>query len=207
MRSVIIAGSPEYDIHFIRQTVRHGDLVICADLGLHHALKAQVPVDIAIGDFDSFEGDLPEALPSVRLKCEKAYSDTHEAAKLALARGADEIVILCALGARLDHTLSNLSTLSFLARRGVRAEIASAGERVRMLTEGVHRFDNLSGKTFSLFPFGCESVTLSIQGAKYPLHRGVLYSHEPLGLSNIFTADTALVTVHQGQAAAIINEK
>ena len=205
MRTVIISGSPDADLELIKQTVRSDDLVICADLGLRHALDAGVHIDLAVGDLDSFEGELPCGLPVIRLRRDKDFSDTHEAARLALDRGADEIVVLCALGARLDHAFSNLSTLAQLATLGVNARIISASETVYILDRGEHRFDDLCGRTFSVFAFGCETAVLSYTGARYPLDRGVLKATEPMGLSNVFEEPHACITVHSGTVMAVVN--
>lgn len=206
MHCYIISGSPDADIAYLRERIRPTDHVICADLGCRHALRAGITPDLAVGDFDSCT-DLPQNVPWVKLPAEKDYTDTMHCICEAAARGFDSVTLLCALGARLDHSLCNLYALDFARKQGIEAAICSRSETVRLLTEGEYRFDGQNGKTFSLFPFGCERVTVTYTGARYPLTRGTLASEEAIGVSNIFITDSASVTVHSGKALLIINEQ
>lgn len=204
-RCVLIAGAPCADVPFIRQTVRGDDYVICADRGYAVAQAAGVVPDLLVGDFDSYTGALPAAVERLTLPVEKDFSDTLHAAEAGLQRGMRRFVLLNATGGRLDHTLANLSVLEWLQNRGAEGRILSATEDVRLLPVGAHAFDGCTGLTFSVFPFGCEAVTLSYRGAKYPLQSGALHHGSAMGLSNIFTADTACITVERGQALVVLN--
>ena len=202
-RCVIIAGAPCGDAAFVRETVRGGDFVICADRGFQTALAAEVAPDLLVGDFDSCTAALPDGVPVVRLKPEKDFSDALHAACEALGRGFREIVLIAATGGRLDHTRANLSVLEYLRENGAEGIILSRNESIRVLPEGEYAFASCRGLTFSVFPFGCESVTLSYSGAKYPLSRGTLRHALAVGLSNIFVENEASVTVHAGTALMI----
>lgn len=204
-RCVIIAGAPGADVPFVRQTVRADDFVICADRGYAVAQAAGIVPDLIVGDFDSYTGDLPEAIERLTLPVNKDFSDTFHAAEAGLQRGFCHFVLLNATGGRLDHTLANLSVPEWLARQGAEGSILSSDEEIRLLTEGEHLFRACAGLTFSVFPFGADAVTLSYSGAEYPLQHGTLRHDAAMGLSNRFTADTACITVEQGQALVIIH--
>ncbi len=205
-RCVVIAGAPNPDVGFIAQTVTPQDYVICADRGFDAARRAGITPDCLIGDFDSCEGALPKNIETVRLKPEKDFSDTFHAVETALSRGFRSVVLLAATGGRLDHTCANLSVLAYLHENGAEGIILSKNEKILLLSEGEHVFKGLDGKTFSVFPFGCPKVTLSYQGAKYPLSYGVLEYSRAMGLSNVFTDDEAEITVHSGKALLFINQ-
>ncbi|MBQ1838140.1 MAG: thiamine diphosphokinase [Ruminococcus sp.] len=205
MKAYIIAGAPSPDIDFIRRTVEPDAFVLCADRGYAYALQAGVKPDMVIGDFDSSPVAPPDSGNVIRLPREKDYTDTVHCIDKAAQLGYDTIVLLAATGGRLDHTLGNLCVLSYLNRRGAKGVILSRRETVWVLGEGVHRFDGRRGETFSVLPFGCESVTLSYEGAQYPLTRGVLSCDEPVGVSNVFVSDRAAVTVHRGLVVLAVN--
>ena len=59
MRCVIISGSPDTDISFIKQVVKSNDYVICADQGYHFTKEANIKPDLIIGEFDSFPDKIP----------------------------------------------------------------------------------------------------------------------------------------------------
>ena len=199
-RCVIIAGSPEADIQTVKAAVRPDDYVICADMGYKTAAAAGVKPELIVGDFDSYTGSLPGDCELIRLCPEKDDTDTMHCVKTALDKGFRRFLLLAATGGRLDHTLANLAVLEFLDENNAHGIILSKNEMLALLTAGVHRFDNKNGVTFSVFPFGCQSVTVSYEGAKYPLSRGVLRHSEAMGVSNVFTSDKAAITVHDGKA-------
>ena len=115
--------------------------------------------------------------------------------------------MLAATGGRLDHTLANLSVTEYLADRGSRCIILSENEKAELLTVGAYTYSGCKGLTFSVFPYGCQKAVLSYKGAYYPLEHGVLTHSTAMGVSNIFTADKAEITVHEGKALLIINTR
>lgn len=205
MRCVIISGSPDTDINFIKQTIRHSDYVICADKGYLFAKEAEITPNLIVGDFDSYIGKLPDACEIITLNSEKDDTDTAHCVELALKKGFDEIIILGACGGRLDHTLANLSTLLHIESCGAKGVLLSENEKILMLKAGEYSFKNLCGKTFSLFPFGCKSVCVSYCGVKYPLDSFVVSCDTSLGTSNIFTSDDSKIKINDGNAIVIIN--
>lgn len=204
-RCVIIAGSPDADAAVIGQAVHSDDFIICADRGCAAALRAGIAPDWVVGDFDSYQESLPPGAAVIRLHPEKDFSDTFHAVSAAWEHGFRRFLLLGAVGGRLDHTLANLSILEWLAKQGGTGVIRSNKEEIRLLTEGTYAFDGCRGLTFSVFPFGCASVTLTYRGAKYPLTHGTLRHACAMGLSNLFTADSAAITVESGQAVCILN--
>lgn len=206
MRCVIISGSPDTDISFIKQIVKSDDYVICADMGFHFAKEANIKPDLIIGDFDSCTEIIPDDSEIIKLIPEKDDSDTAHCVEVALNRGFDDIVLLGAVGGRIDHMLANLSVLLYIANKGANGILLSKNEKIMLLQKGKHSFSKLNGKTFSLFPFGCEKVCVSYSGVKYMLNRQFIYSEAfSLGLSNIFTADDSEICIHDGNALLIID--
>lgn len=208
MRCVIISGSPDTDISFIKQIVKSNDYVICADQGYHFAKEANIKPDLIIGDFDSCPDKIPNDGEIIRLVPEKDDSDTAHCVEVALSRGFDDIILLGAVGGRTDHTLANLSILLYIANKGAKGILLSENEKIILLQKGKHSFSNLNGKTFSLFPFGCKKVCVSYSGVKYMLNHQFIFSEtSSLGLSNIFTSDESEINILDGDALLIINSK
>ena len=207
LRCVIIAGAPGANAAFIRAALRPDDYIICADRGYQTALEAGVTPDLLVGDFDSYEGKLPSNVEILRLNPEKDDTDTLHCVKTALERGFTDFLLLAATGGRLDHTLANLSVTEYLADRGSRCIILSKNEKAELLTVGAYTYSGCKGLTFSVFPYGCQKAVLSYKGAYFPLEHGVLTHSTAMGVSNIFTADKAEITVHEGKALLIINTR
>ena len=215
-RCVIICGAPNVDVDFIKQEIHKtgqiknddtGDFVICADSGYAYAQKAGIKPDLLVGDFDSFFGALPEDIPTVTLKTHKDDTDSMHCAAVALERGYKEVVLLAATGGRLDHTLANISVLQYLTQNGTKATMLSDNEEVFCLPEGSYTMDNVKGKTFSVFPFGCPEVTVTYNcKVEYPVERLKILSSDTIGISNIFHDDRAEVVIDSGTAVFILEK-
>ena len=93
------------------------DFVIAADSGVDTAQELGLPVDLAVGDFDSVTsaglcrarsgGALVDAHPAA-----KDETDLDLALRCALGRRPERIVVIGGGGGRLDHLLANVSLLS-----------------------------------------------------------------------------------------------
>lgn len=205
MRCIIIAGSPDTDSNFIKSYVKEDDFVICADKGYFYAKNAGITPDVVVGDFDSFCDTITDDCEIVKLNPIKDDTDTVHSIDIALEKGYSDIIIIGAIGGRIDHSFANISALQYIHKKGSNGILLSANERVEFLSEGEYSFDNYNGKTFSLFPFGCNKVCVSYEGAKYPLNRYYIQSNIPLGVSNEFISEKCKINIYDGNAILIIN--
>ena len=199
MRALIVLGGDAPEPELLRACSKNADLTIAADSGLAAFDAAGLAPDLLIGDMDSIDPALLgryAALPQERLCCVKDDTDGVHAVDVALARGAERITLLGALGGRMDHALANLMLLVRAHRGGAFAEILGGGVHViRVPGEAVLR--GAKGDTVSFLPLGdARGVTLT--GFFYPLDRHDLHSDYPLGVSNVVTQDEASVSVQDG---------
>ena len=113
MANCILFCAAEFDA--LAQPIGEDDFLIAADGGLRHVQALGLTPDAVIGDFDSL-GYVPEQ--AVVYPVEKDDTDAMLAVKLGLERGFRRFVIYGGMdGKRLDHTVANFQTLSFLARQ------------------------------------------------------------------------------------------
>jgi len=191
----IICGSPDgaLDSGLVE------GLVICADSGLHHALKAGITPDIVVGDFDSCTADIPTEAECIRVSPIKDDTDTILAADTAIERGCTELRFFCALGGRFDHSFANVQMLEYLRDKGANGTLYGASERCYLLKDGesadIAQFEGFVS-VFSL----SEEAVVSEEGMKYPLCRHTLKRSFPLGVSNEVAEKSARITVHSGTA-------
>ena len=176
------------------------DYVLCADGGWELARRAGVTPDCVLGDFDS--SDAPAGVTVRRFPREKDDTDTMLCLKQGLAMGFDDFWIVGGFGGRLDHTLANLQTLHYAALRGARAQMRDGGAWASAVCRGQVRVPNLGGG-FSVFALDERCAGVSIRGAKYQVEDAVLSNAFPLGVSNAFAGDEALVSVKEGTLLAV----
>lgn len=179
--------------------------IIAADRGLEHLRAQGLEPDLIVGDFDSL-GWSPEGENVLRHPVEKDDTDMLLAVREGLRRGCREFVLYGGLGGRLDHTLANLQTLVFLARRGASGWLLGDGLAVTALRNGSLSFGPEHTGAISLFCAGADARGVDLEGLYYPLRDAVLTSGFPLGVSNQFTGRPARVSVRDGELLVLWQE-
>ena len=172
------------------------DYVIAADGGLTHLEKLNIRPDAILGDFDSL-GYVPE--DSRVFPVEKDDTDMMLAIRLGLAQGCKEFLLYGAMdGPRLDHTIANFQSLSYLTQEGAFGWLIGKDYIVTCVKNGGLCFEEDATGIVSVFCQGAEAKGVTIQGLHYTLENGALSPHFPLGVSNHFTGERARVRVGDG---------
>ena len=201
-RCVIIGGGPIGDYERVRGYFSPEDYYIFCDSGLRHGERLQLTPDLIVGDFDSHPRPAETEAELITLPREKDDTDTFFAAKEGLARGFREFLLLGATGARLDHTLGNLSILLFLQKAGARGRIVDDYSEIELVEDRA-----LVPETFPYFSLLCidgpaEGVT--VKNAKFPLDRAAITGDYQYGISNeVLPGKTAEITVEKGRLLLI----
>ena len=184
----------------ITERPKAGDLCIAADGGYRNAERVGVRVDLLLGDFDTLgePKDVDKRCEILRVPVEKDFTDTQLAVETAIARGADDIVIIGGLGGRLDHTLSNLAILEDLWARRVFALITDGQNRVRYLNGSSTLIAKSTFPYLSLIAATERVRGVSVEGCKYPLKNKTLTRNLQYAVSNEITGNCALVSVKRG---------
>ena len=172
------------------------DFVLCADGGWPLAVGCGVKPDLVIGDFDSAEA--PDGLPVQIHPAMKDDTDTMLCLREGLRRGYGRFLLVGGMGGRLDHTLANLQSLCFAARRGASAEMIDGRTHCRLLTGGARLTLAPRPGYLSLFSLSDVCRGLDIDGAAYELHGGRLTNAFPLGVSNAFREGAVTISLEEG---------
>src|ERR1051325_8596104 len=118
-RIIILANGELPDLNKARGLIERDDYVICADGGTRHASALGCRPDLIIGDMDSAEKEQLQKYEQDGVEIELYPQDKNEtdlelAINHAIERHPDQIVIIAALGGRLDQTLANIALLTDL---------------------------------------------------------------------------------------------
>lgn len=195
MRALIILNGECRNCTYLFNQVKKFDKIICADGGYNHLKSLGIKPDAVLGDFDS--SLQPDDVQTVKYPVEKDMTDAEIAIDYAKKCGADEIVLTCAFGGRIDHEMANI----FLLTAYENVSIEEENCRIFCI-EGEVNLENQKGKTVSLIPFMKAKVSLS--GFKYPLD-GEINTGSTLTLSNIVKKDVARINITEGRCLLIIN--
>lgn len=185
------------------------DLVIAADAGVLHLEKLGLHAGLIVGDFDSL-GTIPQDTASniIVHPVQKDDTDTILAVREGLARGYHEFVIAGGLGGRLDHTLANLQTLTFLEKSSDAVKnhgyLAGDGKVITLLSDESVTFHAGHSGILSLFCVG-DHADVTIEGLKYPLDHYPMTPDFPIGVSNEFIGKESKITVKNGRVWMILD--
>ena len=197
-RCVIVGGADINNYGFIRERLSADDYVVFCDSGLKHLEQLQVRPGLIVGDFDSHENPHLD-VETIVLPCEKDDTDTVYAVKEAISRGFDDFLLIGVAGARLDHTLGNVSILLYLDSLGKKGFIIDDYSEMEIVSDKpVSICDRYA--FFSLLNItGC-AKGITITGAKYPLDGGEISCEYQYGISNqVLPGETAVVSVKCGR--------
>lgn len=189
------------------------DLVIAVDGGLDYCARLGLEPDLVLGDFDSAgeeqltriaRWEREEPWRVVRLKPEKDDTDTLAAIRLALGRGYTFFVLYGATGGRLEHTLANIQCLLFLKSHGAVGYMTDGRGKIFVMENEEVGFPASMEGYLSLLSLGKEALGVNIRGMKYELDNARITNDFPIGISNEFIGQEALVSVDCGQLLGIV---
>ena len=201
-RCVIIGGADIGNYDRIRERLRADDFFVFCDSGLRHLERLRAEPSLIVGDFDSHENPRLDTetivLPSV-----KDDTDTVYAVKEAVKRGYDDFLLIGVIGARLDHTLGNVSLLLYLDSLGKTGCILDDYSEMALVS-GTPVFVSDRYPFFSLLNITGEAKGITVTGAKYPLTDAEISCEYQYGISNeVLPGETATVSVRQGRLLLI----
>ena len=201
-RCVVVGGADISNYGFIREQLCDDDFVVFCDSGLKHLEQLQVKPSLIVGDFDSHENPHLD-VETIVLPCEKDDTDTVFAVKEAIKRGFDNFLLIGVVGARLDHTLGNVSSLLYLDSLGKKGCIIDNYSEMEIVSDKpVSICDQYA--FFSLLNItGC-AKGITITGAKYPLADAEISCEYQYGVSNeVLPGNVSTVSVKDGRVLLI----
>ncbi len=177
------------------------DLIIAADAGYLTLQKMGVKPHITVGDFDSMES-LPTDTEIIKHPVRKDDTDTLLAVKIGLKKGYKNFFLYGCAGGRLDHTLANLQTLSFIASNGATGYLKGEDFSATAVSDSCLEFPEEKKGNISVFS-ATDECEISIDGLSYTVNHEKIAYNFPLGVSNEFIGQKSKITVHNGTAIII----
>ena len=202
MRAVIVANGPMPRPPFPRPRITDEDMVVCVDGGASNALALGLEPHVVIGDMDSIEADLRRHLERegclfVEHPTRKDETDSELAVRYALSQGATELILLAALGGRIDHTLANVMLLAIPELAQIPTRVIDGDQELVVVRDEV-AIEGRPGDTISLLPLTADAVGVHTEGLEYPLRDDTLRFGATRGVSNVLVAAQARVRVESG---------
>lgn len=201
-RIIIFANGELPDIEKTRSILRDDDYIICADGGTRHASSLGLKPALVIGDMDSADNSLLQKLQTDGVPIElyprdKNETDLELAINKAIELNPKEIVIVAALGGRLDQTLANIALIANPRLSTFDAKLDDGMDEVFFCRDQVEAHGR-SGDIVSLIPWGNAVTGVRTENLRWVLDAETLYPEKTRGISNEMIADTAKIKISLG---------
>ncbi len=201
-RIIILANGELPDLNTARLLFQPDDHIICADGGTRHAWALNIRPNIIIGDLDSAESELLQKFRDQGVNIElfprdKNETDLELAINHAIELNPKQIVIIAALGGRLDQTLANIALLTDLRLSTLDVRLDDGVEEI-FLCRDQAEIQGTSGDIVSLIPWQGAVSEVQTRNLRWELHKETLYPDRTRGISNEMTDDTASVSIGSG---------
>ncbi|MCL4273014.1 MAG: thiamine diphosphokinase [Anaerolineales bacterium] len=201
-RIIIFANGSLPNPEKARALIRPDDFILCADGGTRHAIALGLVPNVVIGDLDSVTEEERRKMKElgvqmIRHPADKNETDLELAIDHALALKPDQILILAALGGRMDQALANIALLSNLQLATCDIRLADGVEEI-FFCRGQARVEGRSGDIVSLIPWQGEVTGVFTENLRWHLHYETLYPDKTRGISNEMTADVATISIKSG---------
>ena len=201
-RCVIVGGAGINNYDYIRSRLYVDDYIVFCDSGLRHLEPLQVKPSLIVGDFDSHDNPHLD-VETIVLPCEKDDTDTVFAVKEAIKRGFDDFLLIGVVGARLDHTLGNVSILLYLDSIGKKGTIIDDYSEMEIVSNEPAYIED-SYAFFSLLNVSGTAKGITIENAKYLLNNAEITCEYQYGVSNeVLPGKTAKVSIFEGKLLLI----
>lgn len=203
-RIVIFANGLLNEPDSLRRRLRSDDHFLCANGGTVHAVALGLTPQAIIGDLDSLPTDLILQMEAAgtaiyRHSTHKDQTDLELAFQLAVAENPDEILVVTALGGRLDQTLANIFLLARPEYASIPFTLVDGAQSATLLRS--HQALILSGRpgdTLSLIPLTASVQQVNLTGVEWPLHEATLTFGSTWSISNALTAPQANIQIGEG---------
>ena len=208
-RIVIFANGELKQSEIVKREIRSTDRIFCANGGTRHALSMGLRPEVIVGDLDSLAADLVSDLTAggtklLRYPEDKDQTDLELALGVAVAEKPEEILLVAALGGRLDQMLANILLLTRPEYGSVRLTITEGHQRASLLRGPLNvPINGRAGSTVSVIPLSPVVEQVTLTGVKWPLNDKTLTFGSTLTISNTLTDPRAFIRVGQGQVLLV----
>jgi thiamine pyrophosphokinase len=181
--------------------------VIAADGGLERAQALGLEVDLAVGDFDSASSEAIAQAEAAgtrleRHPVEKDATDLELALDAAALLGPRRVLVLASADGRLDHLLAGLLALAAEPYSAFEID-ALIGDASAHVIRGERRLTGEPGELLTLVPVHGPAEGVVTEGLAYPLRGETLAPGSSRGVSNVFAAPEARLSLTRGVLLAI----
>lgn len=201
-RAVLFANGELPKPQLVLKQLTHDDFLVAVDGGLRYLTQLKLQPDLIIGDLDSvIETDLqPFRDQGIQLEkhpVAKDETDLEIALHAVKRQGFKDILVVAALGGRLDQTLANIFLLTQPELAEIDIRLIDGIREVFLIKDYAH-ITGREGERISLLPLQQSVTGIYTTGLEFPLNNETLFPYKSRGISNRLTDSHASIKVENG---------
>lgn len=202
MKALLVSGGDLKDLQKLKSLAKDRDYVIGVDKGAEYCLAANVFPDLVIGDLDSIHKEglkiiRDKEIPIMKYPSEKNKTDTELAIDHLIDKNITDLVIIAAIGTRMDHTLGNIFLLKKLNDQGISCKIINKNNTIYIVDRDL-LVRKKKNTYVSLLALNDGGAVISLKGFKYNLDRVKVEFPSTLAISNQIEEEYGFIKIHQG---------
>lgn len=186
----------------VRQFLHKNDYLIAVDGGLRHLIALNLMPDLVVGDLDSITPEMfkfieSNQIPKLQLDIHKNETDLEIAIQTAFELDYKDIILIGAIGNRVDHTLENIFILAKPVWENINFTITDGTQDI-FLIRSEKTFPGNINDIVSLIPLTAIVSGIMTKGLYYPLNHEDLFRENARGISNLMVSNEAMVQIKSG---------
>ena len=203
-RKAVLVCNGSIDSKNLRMHLSSDDFIIAVDGGANKLLGIGFRPNLLVGDMDSISERARKefsAVKSLVFPREKDFVDLEHAIQYCVEKNFSEVLILGAIGSRVDMSLTNVFLLLKFPEK-MKAMIVHKNQEIFVIRKSA-TIEGIPGEIVSIFSIAGEARGLTLKGFKYELNDYLLQFGIGKGLSNELKEKKAVVSVSSGKLLCV----
>lgn len=202
MKIAIIVNGIICDYDYHKSIIENCDLVICGDGGANHAYKMDIIPNYILGDLDSIHNKIKSYYENknvefIKFPSKKDKTDTEICIDYAYHLKATEVILLGALGGRMDHAMANVNLLYYMLKKGIKGSIVNETDSI-YISDNELTIKGNKGDNISLIPLYGDVVGVTLENLEYPLNDFTIKKGSSIGISNVMIDNNCRISLKSG---------
>jgi thiamine pyrophosphokinase len=207
MRAVVFANGVIREIQLVKQLITEKDFIVSANGGLRYIRSLNLMPKLIVGDLDSISRDDIQFLNDNNIEIlnfptDKDQTDLEIALRELVKRDYKDILVIGALGGRIDQTLANLGLITSISGDDIRVEFDDGREHIMLFRRRL-LLSGKKGDTVSLIPLCSPAKGITTKGLRYSLTDEKLLPGQTRGISNVMMGEIAEINITSGTVLCI----
>ncbi|HIH09544.1 MAG TPA: thiamine diphosphokinase [Candidatus Diapherotrites archaeon] len=204
MRRAVLVCNGSIDTKHLYVHIGNGDFLIAVDGGANKLIKTNFVPSLLIGDMDSISSAAQKKYRKVKqlkFSPDGNLVDLELALNYCIEKNLRDILVLGAVGSRVDMTLANILCLAKLPGN-TNCRIMHENQEIFLLPKKFI-FVSVPGEKVSFIPLGGDVKGLTLRGFKFELKDYTLPFGTGIGISNELRSKRAGVSFTHGKLLCV----